>query len=195
MIEEVTLGGKHVLLEPLRLEHSSELWPSAKDVEIWRFMSMKVRTLDDLARWISRRIESVRDGTALAFLQRDIGTGRGFGSTSLFDIDLENRRAEIGYTWIGASHRRTVSNTEAKLLLFTHAFETLHMSRVQIKTAPENLPARKSIERLGAKYEGQLRNYLVYEDGTTHDRVFYSVTDSEWPDVKKGLEKLLRPRR
>ena len=194
MIEEVTLRGKHVLLEPLRLQHSPELYPAAKEEEIWRYMSMKIRTPEDLTRWISRRIESVREQTALAFLQRDIGSGRAFGSTSLFDIDLENRRAEIGYTWIDAGHRRTDSNTEAKLQLFTHAFETLHMSRVQIKTAPENLPARKSIERLGAKYEGQLRNYLVYEDGTAHDRVFYSVIDSEWPEVRKRLEKLLSPR-
>src|SRR5467141_5068781 len=190
-IQEVTLQGRHVVLEPLKIEHITELYPSAQEEEIWKFFSMKVRTQDDLARWISKRIDAVKSGTALAFVQRDAKTGQAFGSTSLFEIDLGNRRAEIGHTWIGAGHRRTAANTEAKLLLFTHAFEKLGCIRVQIKTAPENLRSRKAIERLGAKYEGLFRNYMVYDDGTIHDRVIYSVIDKEWPEIRKKLENFL----
>ena len=192
VIREVTLQGGHVILEPLRIEHTEELYHPAREEEIWKFFSMEVRTQDDLARWISKRIDAVKQGSALAFVQRDAKTRQAFGSTSLFDIDLGNRQAEIGHTWIDASHRRTAANTEAKLLLFAHAFDQLGCSRVQIKTATENVRSRKAIERLGAKYEGLFRNYLVYEDGSTHDRVIYSVIDKEWPDVRKRLENFLR---
>ncbi len=193
-LEEVTLRGRHVTLEPLKIEHTKELWPSAREDEIWKFFSMKVKSQNDLNRWISKRIKAATDGTALAFLQRDAKTGQAFGSTSLFEIDLANRRAEIGHTWLGASHRRTAANTEAKLLLFTHAFDHLACHRVQIKTAPENLRSRKAIERLGAKYEGQSRNYMIYDDGTIHDRVIYSVIDKEWPEVRRRLEGFLAAR-
>ena len=191
LLQEVTLRGRYVTLEPLRIEHSPELYPSAREEEIWEFFSMKVKTQEDLTRWIRKRIDAVKNGTALAFVQRDAKTGQAFGSTSLFEIDLGNRRAEIGHTWIGAGHRRTAANTEAKLLLFTHAFDKLGCIRVQIKTAPENLRSRKAIERLGAKYEGLFRNYMVYDDGTIHDRVIYSVIDKEWPEIRKRLENFL----
>jgi len=190
-MQEITLRGRYVILEPLKIEHSKELWPSAREEEIWKFFSMKVKTDEDLVKWISKRIEAVRNRTALAFVQRDAKTAQAFGSTSLLEIDLGNRRAEIGHTWIGAGHRRTAANTEAKLLLFTHAFDKLGCIRVQIKTAPENLRSRKAIERLGAKYEGLFRNYMVYDDGTIHDRVIYSVIDKEWPEIRKRLENFL----
>ena len=194
-VDKVTLQGRYVVLEPLRTEHVDELFPAAGEQEIWTFMSMKVQSRDDLARWISRRVEAAAYGTALAFIQRDAKTGEAFGSTSLFEIDLSNRRAEIGHTWIDASHRRTAVNTEAKLLILSHAFEGLSLLRVQIKTAPENLRSRKAIERLGAKYEGHVRNYLVYDDGSTHDRVIYSVILEEWPSVREHLEALLAQNR
>jgi len=190
-MQEITLRGRYVILEPLKIEHSKELWPPAREEEIWKFFSMKVKTEEDLVKWISKRIEAVRNRTALAFVQRDAKSAQAFGSTSLFEIDLGNRRAEIGHTWIGASHRRTAANTEAKLLLFTHAFDKLGCIRVQIKTAPENLRSRKAIERLGAKYEGLFRNYMVYDDGTIHDRVIYSVIDKEWPEIRKKLQNFL----
>lgn len=179
------------MLEPLKLEHVRELWPSAKEREIWTFMSMKVESEDDFSRWVGKRLEAVSNGTALAFLQRDPKTGRAFGSTSLFDIDIRNRRAEIGHTWIGADHRRTSVNTEAKLMLFTHAFNDMNLVRVQIKTDTENVRSQKAIERLGATLEGRARNFLVYEDGSVHDRMIYSVTSQEWPRVKARLEGLL----
>jgi len=179
------------VLEPLRQEHVRELWPAGREREIWNFMSMKVESEDDLSRWVGKRLDAVSRGTALAFLQRDAKTSHAFGSTSIFDIDPQNRRAEIGHTWISADHRRTSANTEAKLLLFTHAFEEMSLVRVQIKTDTENMRSQKAIERLGATFEGRARNFLVYEDGSVHDRMIYSVTVQEWPRVKARLEALV----
>ncbi len=189
--KSLILEGRSVRLEPLQEEQVSELFPAAAEEDIWKYMSMQVRTEGDLARWVSQRLEAVKNGTALAFLQRDIQTSQAFGSTSLFDIDKQNRRMEIGHTWIGRTHRRTAANTESKLLLFTYAFEELHAVRVQLKTDPRNMRSQAAIERLGAVREGQLRNYIVFEDGAVHDRIMYSVTDSEWPRVKDRLRALL----
>jgi RimJ/RimL family protein N-acetyltransferase len=189
--KNLILEGRSVRLEPLQEEQVSELFPAAAEEDIWKYMSMQVRTEGDLARWVSQRLEAVKNGTALAFLQRDIQTSQAFGSTSLFDIDKQNRRMEIGHTWIGRTHRRTAANTESKLLLFTYAFEGLNAVRVQLKTDPRNMRSQAAIERLGEVREGLLHNYIVFDDGSVHDRIMYSVTDSEWPKVKDRLRGLL----
>ena len=193
MLAEVTLEGRHVRLEPLRVAHAVELEKVAYEPDLWRFMGYDVRDRPALERWIAARVRAVEQGTALAFLQRDATTGQAFGSTSLFDVDLANKRMEIGHTWIGATHRRTAANTEAKLLLMTHAFDVLGANRVQLKTDIENLRSQNAIARLGAQREGVLRHYTVYEDGTPHDRVFFSVLRGEWPTVRARLQGFLSP--
>lgn len=188
---DVVLQGKHVRLEPLRIEHAPELEHVAYEPEQWLYMGYRVEDRAGLEAWMRGRIAAMERGTAIAFLQRDARTGKAFGSTSLFDIDLEMRRMEIGHTWVGATHRRTAANTESKLMLLTHGFEVLGANRVQLKTDTANKRSQAAIERLGAKKEGVLRSFTVYSDGTVHDRVLYSVVREEWPDVKARLAKLL----
>lgn len=187
---DVVLDGRHVRLEPLRLDHARELEHVAYEREQWLYMGAIVEDRPTLERWMAARIRAMEAGTAIAFLQRDARTGVAFGSTSLFDVDLAMRRMEIGHTWVGATHRRTGANTESKLLLLTHAFGTLGANRVQLKTDTENLRSQRAIERLGATKEGVLRGFTVYEDGSIHDRVMYSILRGEWPVVKARLSGL-----
>ena len=188
-----TLRGRHLVLEPLRPEHAEELWPAASERDLWRYMGVDVASLEDLRSWIGKRQHATTpDLLAIPFLQRDARTGQAFGSTSLFDIDARNRKMEIGHTWLGASHRRTAANTEAKRLLLAHAFETLGAIRVQLKCDARNLRSRAAIERIGAKPEGILRHWLLLPDGHRRDTAFHSILEAEWPAVRAGLDARLR---
>jgi RimJ/RimL family protein N-acetyltransferase len=188
-LDEVVLTGRAVRLEPLRATHAEELWPAASEHDVWTYMIHDVRNPADLRTWIGQRLEAQRAGAALAFVQRDARTGAAFGSTSLFDHEPAHRRIEIGHTWVGASHRRTAANTEAKLLLLTHAFEDLRMSRVQFKCDARNERSRRAIQRLGATFEGVLRAWMILPDGRPRDTCMFSLLAHEWPGAK---ERLLR---
>lgn len=194
-LRPVTLRGRHVVLEPLRPEHAEELWPAASERGLWRYMGadgMGVASVADLRTWISRRLAGAPSGLpALPFLQRDARTGQAFGSTSLFDVDAANRKLEVGHTWLGASHRRTAANTEAKRLVLAHAFGGMGAVRVQLKCDARNLASRQAIERLGARPEGILRHWLILPDGHRRDTAFYSILEAEWPTVKARLDALL----
>lgn len=188
----MTLRGRHVVLEPLRLEHADELWPAANEPDLWRYMGFDIRSKADLRGWVERRLKPNLPGTGnLPFLQRDVGTGQAFGSTSLFDIDQPNRKMEVGHTWLGASHRRTVANTEAKRLILAHAFEGLGAIRVQLKCDARNARSQAAILRIGAKPEGVQRSWMILPDGHRRDTAFFSILDSEWPAVKAGLDARL----
>src|SRR5439155_1629295 len=122
-------------------------WRAARARARWRYMGMRVESPAGLARWIDARGKAGEAGTGIPFVHRDAATGAAFGSTSLFDIDLPNKRMEIGHKWLGASHRRTAANTESKLLMFAHAFDALGAERVQLKTDVENLRSQAAIAR------------------------------------------------
>lgn len=190
-IEPVTLRGRHVVLEPLRPEHAEELWPAANDPSVWRYMPKPVQSLQDLRAWIDDRRAGAGGLPALPFLQRDARTGQAFGSTSLFDIDVPNRKLELGHTWLGASHRRTAANTEAKRLVLGHAFDALGAIRVQLKCDQLNTPSATAIARLGAVQEGVWRNQMIYPDGRRRNTLVFSILDAEWPAVKARLDAFL----
>lgn len=191
----MTLRGRHVVLEPLRPEHTDALWPAADEPRLWAYMGMDgmgVRSASDLRAWIGNRVAGMPSRLpALPFLQRDATTGQPFGSTSLFDIDVAHRKLEIGHTWVGASHRRTAANTEAKRLLLAHAFDTMGIVRVQFKCDARNARSAAAIERIGAKPEGVLRHWLILPDGHRRDTSFFSVLEGEWPAVRARLDGLL----
>jgi N-acetyltransferase len=183
-VESPVLAGAAVRLEPLRREHATELWPSAREVGLWDYMVARVDSKEDLDAWIQARINGRDAGTAIPFLLRD-GAGAAAGSTSIFDI--KHPTMEVGHTWIGKPWRRTALNTEAKLLVLGHCFEGLGAIRVQLKCDERNLASRKAIERLGAVYEGTIRNQLVLHDGRKRQARVYSILDDEWPRVREGL--------
>lgn len=191
-IEEVTLGGDFVILEPLRAAHADELFPDAMEPDLFQFiapgMEQSKRALRD---WILMRLEEQTHGTALPFLQRDAVSKKAFGCTCMTNMSAPHHRLEIGHTWLAKSHRKTPANTESKLLLLSHAFETMHAVRVQFKVDLRNEAAQRALERIGAVREGVMRNERILTDGFIRDAAVYSVIDREWPDVKTRLNGLL----
>ncbi len=193
-IEPVTLLGKRVRLEPLTIEHLSPLCEAGQDAEIWRWFTAPLLTAEDMQRWIETALGNQSEGTALPFATIEQASGRAVGSTRFGNIDTANRRAEIGWTWLGLKWQRTPLNTEAKYLMLRHAFEVWGCIRVELKTDVLNERSRAAILRLGAKQEGILRKHMITATGRIRDSMYFSILDTEWPDVKARLEeKLARP--
>lgn len=195
LFASVTLEGSHVRLEPVNILHLEGLHRAASGVpEIFRYMPMgDFGDFDILRTYVASVADEPASGAGMVFAILDPKTGETLGSTSYLDVSAANRRLEIGRTWLNPAYHRTAVNTECKLLLLGHAFETLGANRVQIKTDLRNLQSQAAIERLGAKKEGVWRAHTILPDGYVRDTVMYSVIASEWPDVKAGLiSKLAR---
>ena len=191
-LREVTLSGNHVTLEPLRLAHANELWPDAVEPGLFQHLAPGVESsIADLRAWIQRRLDEQAAGTALPFLQRDSVTRKAFGCTAMFSASPRHHRLEIGHTWLGKSHRKTPANTEAKLLLLTHAFERMECIRVQFKVDVRNEPGVRALERIGAVREGLMRSDRILMDGFIRDAYVYSIIKEEWPAVKTRLNGYL----
>ncbi len=187
-VEPVTLEGRIVRLEPLRLEHEAGLWEVAQDAEIWQFMSALIERRDDLHAWIADALRLAQQGSALPFAIVDRASGRPIGSTRYGNITPADRNLEIGWTWLGKQFWRTAVNTECKYLLLRHAFETLGCVRVQLKTDALNTRSRTAIKRLGAVEEGTLRKHIWVQNRRFRDTVMFSIVDDEWPAVRERLE-------
>ena len=191
--QPITLTGKLVRLEPLNLEHTPDLYDAGADASIWRYLPRPgFAGLEDAEGWVRQCLAEVSGGGRVAFAVVDLETGKAIGSTSYLDIDRPNRALEIGWTWYGTAWQRTGVNTECKYLLMRHAFEDHSARRVCLKTDSRNERSRRAILRLGAVEEGTWRNHRIAWDGVDRHSVFYSVIDSEWPDVKRRLESLMR---
>jgi RimJ/RimL family protein N-acetyltransferase len=189
-VPPVTLEGRTVRLEPLRREHATALASICED-EVFEFTSQVLRTQEDLAAYISAALEAAARGTEQPFFIRDRDTGAPLGTTRYMAISRHDRTLEIGHTWLGRRAWRSRVNTECKFLLLRHAFEQLHVIRVQLKTDRRNARSRAAIERIGAKFEGILRNHMLVRDGVVRDSAYYSILDTEWPEVKTRLEERL----
>ncbi len=193
-IEPVTLAGNAVALVPLDQAHEHDLAEAVRDGELWRLWYTSVPSPEDMAAEIERRLSLQHNGSMLPFTVIDRSTGRPAGMTTYMNIDHAHRRIEIGSTWYRKSLQRSPVNTQAKLLLLTHAFETLGCIAVEFRTHALNHPSRRAIERLGAKLDGILRSHQRMANGTLRDTCVYSVTEPEWPTVKANLAwKLSRP--
>jgi RimJ/RimL family protein N-acetyltransferase len=192
--EPVTLKGAHASLEPLAASHAAEAGDAARDGELWKLWYTAVPTPEDMPREIERRLGLQKAGSMLPFAVRD-ASGRFVGMTTYMNIDAVNQRVEIGSTWIAQGAQRGPLNTECKLLLLTHAFETLGCIAVEFRTHFLNQQSRGAIERLGAKLDGILRNHTRTANGALRDTCVYSIVESEWPTVKSHLQwQLAKPR-
>jgi RimJ/RimL family protein N-acetyltransferase len=190
-IQPVTLEGRTVRLEPLAHKHHAALCAIGLDPELWELIPYRVTTPDEMAAYIQTALDAQKAGTALPFATVHVASGQVIGSTRFMNIDVPNRRVEIGATWIASPWRRTAVNTEAKYLMLRHAFETLECIRVELKTDALNQRSRNAIRRIGAQEEGILRQHLITWSGRLRDSVYFSILDSEWPRVKQDLEKKL----
>ena len=194
-VRPVTLASEHVRLEPLGLEHVEGLKRAAADGELWTIRVTSVPDPDDTRGYIERALQAFGEGHRLAFAVLDARSGEVIGSSSYHDIVPAVERLEIGYTWYAKSRQRTHVNASAKLLLMTHAFETLGARLVGWRTDNFNFASQRAIERLGARKDGVLRHHAVRRDGTIRDTVMYSMSAGEWPEAKAELKaRLARPR-
>ena len=187
----MTLEGAEVRLVPLSMEHLDGLCVAGLDPDLWRWIPTQVLDQAGMRAYVELALEEQRRGVSLPFTTTLKGTGEVTGCTRYMNIDLKNRRVEIGATWIGRPWQRSVVNTEAKYLMLRHAFETLHCARVEIKTDALNERSRKAIGRLGAKEEGILRRHVLTDTGRMRDTVYFSILDDEWPAIKSRLESRL----
>jgi N-acetyltransferase len=186
-IEPVTLCGRHATLEPLARAHADAIATAAGDGELWNLWYTSVPAPDKVPAWLDVALDMREQQGAMPFVVRDAAAGDVVGSTRYFNVDAANRRLEIGHTWYARRAQRTAINTECKLILLTHAFETLGCIAVEFRTHWFNHRSREAILRLGAKQDGVLRNHHLMPDGSRRDTVVFSILDSEWSAVKRHL--------
>ncbi|WP_448045282.1 GNAT family N-acetyltransferase [Bradyrhizobium liaoningense] len=184
--DPITLRGQHARLEPLSHQHREGLVEAVRDGELFKLWYTAVPTPEGMAKEIDRRLGLQSAGSMLPFTVFDAG-GRIVGMTTYMNIDAANRRVEIGSTWYAKSAQRGPLNTQCKLLLLRHAFETLNCIAVEFRTHFFNHQSRRAIERLGAKQDGILRSHQIAPNGTLRDTVVYSITAAEWPTVRTHL--------
>jgi RimJ/RimL family protein N-acetyltransferase len=193
IVTPITLEGAVVRLEHIRREHAEIFWEVAKDAlgDIFQWIPYRMKTREDFEHVLEKAFEEQEGGQSVVFATVEQKSGRVIGSTRFMNIDRTNRRVEIGSTWIAPAWQRTAVNTEAKYLMLRHAFEVWECFRVELKTDALNLKSRNAILRIGAKEEGTLRRHVLTWTGRVRDSVYFSILDSEWPEVKAKLEAKL----
>ncbi|WP_418316066.1 GNAT family N-acetyltransferase [Piscinibacter sakaiensis] len=189
-----SLRGSHASLVPLEAAHAEGLAEASADGELWKLWYTAVPSPEGMAAEIERRLGLREAGTMLPFTVLDTNE-RPVGMTTFMNIDAANRRVEIGSTWYARRVQRSAVNTECKLMLLTHAFDTLDCIAVEFRTHFFNRQSRRGIERLGAKLDGILRSHQLGADGSLRDTCVYSIIRSEWPAVRTHLRwQLEQPR-
>ncbi len=190
-IQPITLNANGIVLTPLDHHHEAGLREAAADGELWSIRVTSVPAPGETDAYIEKALEMRRLGTRFAFAVIEEATGTVLGSTSYHDILPEVMRVEVGYTWYARRAQRTHINTTCKLMLMTHAFETLNCNIVGWRTDNFNFASQRAIERLGAKKDGVIRGNSLRRDGTIRDTVMYSLSNGEWPEVRAHLQYLL----
>lgn len=188
MFDQVSLKGRHVRLEPLEQKHCDGLREAIIDGELWKLFVTIIPHPDKVDEFIDSAGTAHRNGEGLAFATIDVASNRVVGSTRFMRASLVDKRVEIGSTFLAKSFQKTNINTEAKLLMLTHAFEVLQLNRVELLTDYLNTASRNAILRLGAKQEGLLRNHRLMPGGRVRDSVIFSIIDNEWAGIKQHLQ-------
>jgi RimJ/RimL family protein N-acetyltransferase len=184
----ITLEGHGVRLEPLASSHANELAAASSDGKLWELWFTSVPEPEKMPDYVDTALEGQRNGHMLAWVVRELASGRIVGTTRYHDVVAEIDRVEIGYTWYARSVQRTHVNSACKLLLLEHAFDALGCQVVGLRTDNFNFASQKAIAALGAKRDGVLRHHLRRRDGSVRDSVMFSILAGEWGDVRKHLE-------
>jgi RimJ/RimL family protein N-acetyltransferase len=186
----ITLEGDNVILEPLRQELLDDIRAAAADGELWKLFFTSVPQPENTQQWMDIALQWLKEGKAIPFAVRHKASGKIIGTTRYCNMDHNNKRLEIGYTWYSQSYQRSIVNTECKLLLLRHAFEVFGCIAVELRTDWLNKRSQTAIERLGAKRDAVLRNHMIAPDGRVRDTVVYSIIQNEWDSVKRNLQYL-----
>jgi RimJ/RimL family protein N-acetyltransferase len=194
ILHPITLKGEHATLVPLAHDHLAGLQDAARDGELWRLWYTAIPSPEGMATEIERRLGLLAQDSMLPFTVLD-ADGRIAGMTTYMNVDGTHRRVEIGSTWYANRVQRSALNTECKLMLLGHAFDTLNCIAVEFRTHRFNTQSRRAIERLGAQLDGILRCHQVSPNGSLRDTAVYSIIAAEWPTVRAHLQfQLERPR-
>jgi N-acetyltransferase len=193
-VTPVVLTGSRAKLIPMEPSHAEALYEAGRSPEIWPYMPLWIRTVDDMRALVREALRARERGAEFPFVIVDRETGRVAGSTRFLEITPAHRGIEIGWTWLSPELWRTSINTECKYLLLGHCFEVLGAIRVQLKTDARNVRSQTAIERIGAVREGVLRHHRIMPDGYLRDSVYYSILVEEWPAVKTRLQGWLHGR-
>ncbi len=186
-LEDIKLESSTVSLTPLKKEHRDALITAASDGNLWELWYTGVPSAETVDQYIDTALKDKELGTSLPFVVIENSSGDIIGCTRYCRGEENNRRVEIGYTWYAKRFQRSSVNTECKLMLLRHAFETLDAIAVEFRTHWHNHASRNAISRLGAKQDGVLRNHSIEADGSLRDTVVFSILNSEWPSVRKSL--------
>ena len=185
----ITLTGNHIRLEPMRPEHASALLEAGRAGEVWEWMPTRPVNPETMEGWLKKAMQLESQGREYPFVVILVQSGRLVGSTRYLDVQEDDRTVEIGWTWYAPETWGTIVNPEAKYLLMRHAFDDWGAIRVALKTDIRNVHSQAAIKKLGAKYEGLMRNQRIRPDGSYRDTALFSITDREWPAVKSRLEQ------
>ena len=192
LMPSVTLQDKYVQLEPMTLAHIDDLYKAGQELCIWKWTTHNYcASLDATKAWVHACLKSQRLGMQQPFVIIDKTNNKIVGSSSYLNISLQHKAIEIGYTFLNPSAQKSYVNRRCKLLLLTHAFETLMLNRVALQTHEKNTRSRNAILGIGAQFEGIHRDDRIQEDGSLRSSAFYSVIKSEWPQVKSTLQNKL----
>ncbi len=189
--EHTNLKGNRAQIIPLQRIHLDNLFEAGRNSDIWEHLQMSVSNLSEMENFINVALANKENGTEFPFVIIDQISNKIVGSTRFLDIRLNNKGLEIGSTWLNPSVWGTDFNTECKYLLLKFCFEELKLIRIQFKTDNLNLRSQKAILKLGASYEGTLRNHMIRRNGTFRHSVYFSIILEEWKEIKSALEKKL----
>lgn len=186
------LDGNKAALIPIDESHIDELWNTAKDEQLWEHYTFrKMESYERFRDFMMSSINQMPIGKEFTFTIIDKDKGKMIGSTRFLDISPETRSLEIGWTWIAQYLQGTGFNAECKYLLLKYCFEEMKAIRVFFKTDSNNIRSKKALEKIGAKFEGTVRNHMIRDDGTYRHSAYYSIIEDEWEETKKHIEKLI----
>ncbi|WP_413290682.1 GNAT family N-acetyltransferase [Bdellovibrio sp. HCB337] len=186
-VKPLFVEGRQLRLEPLALKHLDDLEKNLLSAQSWHFVHWQSRTRADMEKAILRSFQVRKEGLGSSVAMVLRSTGEAVGMSRFMGLNRMHRYLEIGGTWIGDQWQKTFVNTEAKILMLSHAFETIQCQRVEFRVDALNFSSQRGVLRLGAKYEGELRNACLLPDGRKRDYKVYSILDSEWPNIKSTL--------
>lgn len=185
----IVLEDERVRLEPLEAKHYDLLLPTAMQTMIWEFTMAKIRSAKDFRNYIDTALEERQQRRSYPFAVFDKQQNEYIGCTRFGNVDLKNKKLEIGWTWLHPKLHGTGFNKHCKFLLLTYCFEKLQLIRVELKTSSLNLRSQKAMLKIGAVKEGTLRKNFINDDGTVRDSVYFSFLDEEWPGIKQTVFK------
>jgi RimJ/RimL family protein N-acetyltransferase len=185
--DNIILQNDVVLLRPLEKADYELFKEIAFNPQIWKYNVTSASNKNELHKWIDQALESKKNNIRYPFTIIDIKSERILGSTSIGNISLTDKRAEIGWTWLGLEFQGTGINKHCKFLLLQYLFDELNFERVEFKTDALNLKSRKALQKIGAKVEGVLRSHTLMHDGRRRDTIYYSILKNEWPSIKENI--------